>query len=195
MASGASCQPRQSNRCAASGITYRSRTRVQDKLRRPISSQATLGGAPRFGRVTQPGLRKRTPPIVSSRGTCVCPCKNTSQSVGNFRRGSGTCCKRKRLPCLVRSMLSGHSKLLSQFPRTNVTGGPSRFSSSRIAGLQRSPRCQISLASRAKSRTISGSLLCVSAITRTRWALVSFIMSSETVYPPRRETSLILRSS
>jgi DNA-binding transcriptional MocR family regulator len=36
-----------------------------------IPSQATLGGAPRFGRVTQPGFKNRTPPIVSSRGTWV----------------------------------------------------------------------------------------------------------------------------
>ena len=34
-----------------------------------ISSQPTLGGAPRFGRVTHPGFRNRTPAIVSSRGT------------------------------------------------------------------------------------------------------------------------------
>ena len=32
---------------------------------------ATLGGAPRFGRVTHPGFRKRTPQSVSSRGTWV----------------------------------------------------------------------------------------------------------------------------
>src|SRR5207248_489715 len=33
------------------------------------SSQAMLGGAPRFGRATQPGFRNRTPAMVSSRGT------------------------------------------------------------------------------------------------------------------------------
>src|SRR5215468_1352117 len=47
-----------------------------------ISSHATLGGAPRLGRVTQPGFRSRTLPRLSLRGTCVWACNRTSTSSG-----------------------------------------------------------------------------------------------------------------
>jgi hypothetical protein len=144
----------------------RSRTNRHSTLAFPTFSQPTLGGAPRFGRVTQPGLRNRTPPTVSSRGTWVWPCRNTSQSVGGLRAGGGMCCRRNRVPFLVRSTVSGHSKLLSQLPRTRVTGGPISFNSSKMLGSHTSPRCQISLACRAISLTDCGNLLCVSARTK-----------------------------
>ena len=66
-----------------------------------ISSQATLDGEPRLGRVTQPGLRNRTRPRLSLRGTCVCPCRRTSTSSGG--RSGGTCCRRNFNPPRTRS--------------------------------------------------------------------------------------------
>jgi hypothetical protein len=130
-------------------------------------SQATLAGDPRFGRVTQPGFRNNTRPRRSFRGTCVCPCKTTSASFPESVPGSGgTCCSRNRISDRTRSTTSGHSKLLSQFPRTTVTGGPIACSSSRIGCAHTSPRCQISSASHPRSKIDCGSLLCVSARTR-----------------------------
>src|SRR5581483_9790709 len=49
-----------------------------------ISSHAALGGAPRLGRVTQPGFRNSTFPRLSFRGTWVCPCTTTSTSSGEW---------------------------------------------------------------------------------------------------------------
>jgi hypothetical protein len=133
----------------------------------PISSQATLAGDPRFGRVTQPGFKNKTPLRRSFRGTCVCPCKTTSASFSESVRGSaGICCKRNFKPFRTRSITSGQWKLLSQFPLTTVTGGPIAHNSSRILSAQTSPRCQISSAPAARSRTANGNLLCVSAITK-----------------------------
>src|SRR6266508_1368585 len=129
-----------------------------------------LGGAPRLGRVTQPGLRNRTPPRLSLRGTCVCPCRRTLTSSGG--RSGGTCCRRNFNPPRARSRTNGHSKLLSQFPRTTVTRGPIARSSSRTLSAQTSPRCQISSASLAISFTFSGRRSCVSA--RTKMRTISF---------------------
>src|SRR5579864_1764530 len=50
---------------------YSNSTIFQLILRLLISSQATLLGEPRFGRVTQPGLRNKTPLRFSLRGTWV----------------------------------------------------------------------------------------------------------------------------
>src|SRR4029077_15363113 len=127
----------------------RSSTSFQLIFPSAISSHATLGGAPRLGRVTQPGLRNRTRPHLSLRGTCVCPCRRTSTSSGG--RSGGTCCKRNFNPPRARSITNGHSELLSQFPRTTITAGPIARSSSRIVSEQTSPRCQISSASLAIS--------------------------------------------
>ena len=139
-----------------------------------MSSQATLGGAPRLGRVTQPGLRKRTRPSLSLRGTCVCPCKTTSISSGG--RSGGMCCRRNFNPPRARSRTNGRSELLSQFPRTTLTRGPIARSSSRIASAQTSPRCQISTASLAISLTFVGRRLCVSARTKMRQTFECVVM-------------------
>src|SRR5262245_58992296 len=73
-------------------------------------------------------------------------------------------------------MTSGHSKLLSQFPRTRTTGGPIDRNSSRTVSAQTSPRCQISSALFAISFTLSGRRLCVSARTNTRRASPAFAL-------------------
>src|ERR1041385_4246734 len=78
------------------------------------------------------------------------------------------CCRRNFNPPRTRSTTSGHSKLLSQFPRTTITCGPIARSSSRIVSAHTSPRCQISSASLAISFTLSGKRLCVSARTKMR---------------------------
>jgi hypothetical protein len=143
-----------------------------------ISSHATLGGAPWFARVTQPGFRNSTLPRLSFRGTCVCPCRTTSTSSGLW--SGGMCWRRNFNPQRTRSTTSGQSKLLSQLPRTTVTRGTIARSSSRMLSAQTSPRCQISCASLAISLTFSGKRLCVSARTKTRnvsFNLFSFIIS------------------
>src|SRR5207247_1826484 len=84
----------------------------------------TLGGAPRFGRVTQPGLRNRTRPCLSSRGTCVCPCRRTSTSSGG--RSGGRCCSRNFNLPRARSTTSGHSKLLVAVSAHNNHGRSNR---------------------------------------------------------------------
>ena len=129
-----------------------------------MSSHATLAGEPRLGRVTQPGFRNKTLPRLSFRGTCVCPCNITSMSFGAC--AGGTCWRRNFNPLRTRSTTSGHSKLVSQFPRTRVTRGPIAPSSSRILSAQTSPRCQISSAPFAIWLTFSGKRLCVSARTK-----------------------------
>jgi hypothetical protein len=154
----------------------RSGTSFQMILPSVISSQATPGGAPRFGRVTQPGLRNRTRPRLSLRGTCVCPCRRTSISSGGS--SGATCCNRNFKPSRARSRTNGHSKLLSQFPRTTITAGPIACSSSRIVSAQTSPRCQISSASLAISLMRSGRRLCVSASTNTRRAFSDFAFTA-----------------
>jgi hypothetical protein len=133
-----------------------------------ILSQATLGGEPRLGRVTQPGFKNKTLPRRSFRGTCVCPCKRTSISSGG--RSGAMCCSRSLNPPRTRSTTSGHSKLLSQLPRTTVTRGPIARSSSKMLSAQTSPRCQISSAPLASSFTCCGRRLCVSAKTKMRSA-------------------------
>lgn len=148
-----------------------------------ISSQATLDGAPRLGRVTQPGLRNRTRPRRSLRGTCVCPCSRTSTSSSG--RSGGTCCRRNFNPPRARSRTNGHSKLLSQFPRTTTTGGPIACNSSRIVSAQTSPRCQISSAFLGIFLTLSGRRLCVSARTKMRRVFSDFA----SVVMPRFELS------
>ena len=123
-----------------------------------------LGGEPRFGRVTHPGFKNKTFPRFSCRGTCVCPCRTTSTSSGRW--SGGTCCRRNLKRPRTRSTTNGHSKLLSQFPRTTVTRGPIALSSSRMLSAQTSPRCQISSALLAISLTVFGKRLCVSARTK-----------------------------
>jgi hypothetical protein len=145
---------------------HRSKTSLQRIFPCTISSHAALGGAPRLGRVTQPGFRSRTSPRLSLRGTCVCACKRTSISSG--RRSGGRCCSRNFNPPRTKSITSGHSELLSQFPRTTTTGGPIARNSSRIVSAQTSPRCQISSATLAISFTLFGKRLCVSARTKMR---------------------------
>src|SRR5881397_119187 len=49
----------------------RSGTNRQFTFPSAISSHATLAGEPRFGRVTQPGFKNKTPLRFSLRGTCV----------------------------------------------------------------------------------------------------------------------------
>jgi len=133
-------------------------------FRSAISSHATLAGEPRLGRVTQPGFRNKTVPCLSFRGTCVCPCNTASTSLGAC--AGGICWRRNFNPPRTRSTTSGHSKLVSQFPRTRVIRGPIAPSSSRILSTQTSPRCQISSASLAIWLTFSGKRLCVSARTK-----------------------------
>ena len=170
---------------AENGLTPRShqRSRMIRQLIFPstISSHATLAGEPRLGRVTQPGFRNKTAPRLSFRGTCVCPCNTTSTS---FSACAGGICWRRNLnPLRTRSTTSGHSKLVSQFPRTRVIRGPIAPSSSRILSAQRSPRCQISSASLAICLTFSGRRLCVSARTKIRGAFPcsAFFISSESL--------------
>jgi hypothetical protein len=147
--------------------TYRNGTKRQFTLPATVSSQATLAGDPRFGRLTQPGFKNRMFPRFSFRATCVCPCNTTSTSSFESVPGSGgTCCNRNLKPFRTRSTTSGHWKLLSQFPLTTVTGGPIARNSSKILSAQTSPRCQISSPVAARSRTASGNLLWVSAITK-----------------------------
>ena len=136
-----------------------------------ISSHATLAGEPRLGRVTQPGFRNKTGPRLSFRGTCVCPCNTASTSFGGC--AGGICWRRNFNPPRTRSTTSGHSKLVSQFPRTRVISGPIAPSSSKILSAQTSPRCQISSASLAIWLTFSGKRLCVSARTKTRGAFLT----------------------
>src|SRR6266446_7848025 len=74
----------------------------------------------------------------------------------------------------TRSTTSGQFGLLSQFPRTTVSRGPTARSSSRTTSVQTSPRCHTSSASLASSFTFCGKRLCVSAITKMRNASFEF---------------------
>ena len=74
----------------------------------------------------------------------------------------------------MRSTTSGQFGLLSQFPRTTVSRGPTARSSSRTTSVQTSPRCHTSSASLASSFTFCGKRLCVSAITKMRNASFEF---------------------
>ena len=121
-----------------------------------------------MARVTQPGFRNKTLPRRSFRGTCVCPCSTKSTPSGVW--SGGMCCRRNFNPLRTRSTTSGQSRLLSQFPRTTVIGGPTARSSSIMTSVQTSPKCQISSALLAISFTLPGKRLCVSAITKMRRA-------------------------
>ena len=132
-----------------------------------------------MARVTHPGFRNKTLPCFSCRGMCVCPCSTTSASFGH--RPGGICWRRNFNPPRTRSTTSGQSVLLSQFPRTTVTCGPTVRSSSRMLSAQMSPRCQISSAPRAISFTLSGKRLCVSASTKMR-CIASFDCFSSAIF-------------
>ena len=95
----------------------RSATSLQLIFPSAISSHATLGRAPRLGRVTQPGLRNKTRPRLSLRGTCVWPCKRTSTPSGD--ESGGICCRRNFNPPRTRSTTNGHSKLISSRSRVD----------------------------------------------------------------------------